>query len=155
MKHISIAFVVATLLAGTTACGKKAGGSAATADCGPAVDNAIKISSADMKSVLDDKGIAKAKDAMLNRCKEDKWTKQVGTCIASAKTGAELEQCFSMNTPDQQAKLKKEIEAILSAAMPAGSDAGSAGSAVVIQVGSGSAGSAGSGSAGSAKPPSK
>lgn len=144
MKKLSIA-VVAVVFAATTAGCKKGG-----VDCEQALDNAVKVSKAEMTSPAMEDKLAKIRAASLQRCKEDKWSADALKCFAAAKTGAELGKCEELKTKEQREKLEKAVLDVMGPPPP-DPNVGSGGSG-----GSGSGGSGvGSGSAmgsGSAKP---
>jgi hypothetical protein len=142
------ALLALAVLAAVASCGgKKQPDPPPAADCTAAVDNALAMSKAELKAAIptiDDQGMAKVKEASITRCKEDNWSPDSRTCMATAKTSAEVAQCEARKTKEQRDAL---VQAITTAAAPppdAGSGSGEPGP------GSGS-GSAGSGSAG-AKP---
>lgn len=131
-------FAVGLFLSG---CGKK--GSEAKGDCGTSVENAVKVSSEELKkNNFSDDAIAKIKDASLVRCKEDKWSNEVLKCLAAAKKADDIKNCNNMMSKEQRDNMDKALAAMATQDMGSGSDQGSAGSGV----GSGSAEATGSGS---------
>jgi hypothetical protein len=130
MKRISLVFMAALSIA-VFGCKKKGD------DCDVAIQRSMELSKADMQKMpgVDDKMLDKMKDVGLARCREDKWSAEALKCMTDAKTEKDSQACYGKLSGEQQAKmnnaameLMKPPAGVGSAAPPAGSAAGSAGS---------------------------